>query len=154
MAYCFLLYNPARIDDALQPPQHRAQVPCLTAVMTLVTQPIHERLCQSCNRLVYFCNTQIELDRRREAGDCVAFCDPNASGTWMCLPECPYNLAQGLLPNLRRLDVNVPDIPLDLSFVVDLHTLEYISIDVRRDHPGLGLCRQIVAGLLGWMRNM
>ncbi len=36
------------------------------------------------------------------------------------------------LPNLRRLDVIVPDIPLDLSFVVDLHTLEHISIDATR----------------------
>lgn len=46
-----------------------------------------ERLCQSCNRLVYFCYTQIEFDRRRDAGDCVAFCDPDASGSWMGLPE-------------------------------------------------------------------
>ena len=36
------------------------------------------------------------------------------------------------LPNLRRLDVLVPDIPLDLSFVADLHTLEHISIDATK----------------------
>ncbi|MDM4018955.1 hypothetical protein [Roseiconus lacunae] len=45
------------------------------------------RRCQSCQRLVYFCYTQTELDQQRNAGECVAFCDPDTYGTFLGMPE-------------------------------------------------------------------
>lgn len=47
----------------------------------------NERTCDSCSRIVHFCYTQDELDRRRLAGDCVAFCDPDTYGAWLGMPE-------------------------------------------------------------------
>lgn len=45
-----------------------------------------QRRCRSCDRIVYFCYTQADLDRHRAAGDCVAFCDPSTRALWLGTP--------------------------------------------------------------------